>query len=127
MTEGQLLGYSLGLTGALLSIIWLMLRHENKRTEDALDKKASTIALDEAKNNHRTELREMREQFSEQLRELNRRQDREIDWLKEEMGRIGTSISEMRQEQTTANAMISQNIQQLAIAIQRGRRHDPDR
>lgn len=122
MTEAQLLTYALGLAGSLLGVIWLMLRHENKRTEDALEKKASTAALDEAKTNHRTELREMREQFSEQLRELNRRQDREIDWLKEEMGRLGTSISEMRQEQTAASAMISQNIQQLAIAIQGGRR-----
>ncbi len=124
MTEGQLLTYTLGIAGALLGVIWLMLRQENKRTEDALDKKASTAALDEAKSNHRSELREMREQFSEQLRELNRRQDREIDWLKEEMGRIGTSLSEMRAEQTAANAMISQNIQQLAIAIQRGRRSE---
>ncbi len=126
MSEGTMLAYALTISGTLLMVIWLLMRQEAKRNEDALDKKASIAALDEAKANHRNELRELREYFQEQIRELNRRQDREIDWLKEEMGRIGTSLSEMRSEQSNANAIITQNIQQLSLIIQGGRRHVPD-
>ena len=117
--------FGLSIAGSLLLIIWGMMRQEAKRTDEALDKKASSAALDEAKATHRVEINQLRDFFQERIRELNQRQDREIDWLKEEMGRIASSLSEMRQEQIAANAQITQNIQQLTITLQRGRRADP--
>lgn len=120
------LKYALGIAGALLTIIWTMVRQESKKTEEALDKKASSAALDEAKANHRNEMKELRDYFQERIRELNQRQDREIDWLKEETSEIKNSLSEMRQEQIAANAALSQHLQQLSIAVQRGRRNEPN-
>lgn len=114
--------FVLGIAGALLAIIWGMVRQETKRTDIALDTKASAAALEEAKAHHRLEMRELRDFFQERIRELNQRQDREIDWIKEEVSRVNQNLGEMRSEQNAANARITENIQQLSLSIQRGRR-----
>jgi len=120
MSESQMLVYALSVAGALLLVIWGLLRQESKRYELALEKKASTEALAEVKELHREEIRELRAQFREQLAEIHRRQDREIDALQGQISQVQVSVSELRKEMLAANANLSQNMQQL-IAIVRDR------
>jgi heme oxygenase len=137
MDETHALQYALCIAGALLTVIWAMLRHEAKKTEDALEKKASCIEVAEAKANHAVALKDVKDHFQkiidrnhddyrERIHELNERQDREVDWLKQELSKLGDNIQVMRQEQSTANsqhaaanAAIMQNIQQLSTMLQR--------
>ena len=118
MNEGLAFQYLLAVAGALLAIIWGMLRLEAKKTEEALDKKASSTELADAKANHATALRDVKEHFNQRLRELHDRQDREIDWLKQELGKMSDNLQHMRQEQNAANDAIMRDIRQLAITLQ---------
>jgi hypothetical protein len=128
MDETHALQYALCIAGALLTIIWGMIRQEAKKTSEALEKKATTISVDEVKANNVIALRDVKEHFQriidrnhsdyqERIRELNERQDREVDWLKEEIGKLGDNLQHMRQEQVLANQDIMRNIQQLATNL----------
>lgn len=128
MDESIALKYVAGFSLSLLTIIWGIIRQEAKKTEDALDKKATTVSVDEVKSNHTIAIRDIKEHFQriidrnhsdyqERIRELNERQDREVDWLKEEIGKLGDNLQHMRQEQVLANQDIMRNIQQIATNL----------
>ena len=139
--------YLISVAGALILTIWGMLRHESRKTEEALEKKASIEALNEAKKmavdalneakaNHLVAMRDVKDHFQRiidrnhedyqaRVRDLNERQDREINWLKDELSTLGENLQQMRQEQSAAttqqlahNAAIMQSIQQLQMIIQ---------
>lgn len=137
MDEGKVLAYVLPVAGALIGVIWLMLRQEARKVEQALDKKAPAADLAEAKTHNTQALKDIKEHFQrlidqqrsdyqDRIRELNERQDREVDWLKDELSKLGDNLQHMRSEQSSAaaqqaaaNAAIMQNIQGLSLLMRR--------
>ena len=101
----------------LIGVIWNMVRTEAKSNAEALNQKASADALKEAKSDLMLRLEKQHAEFQQRLREVSERQDREIDWLKDEMDKISNNLAEMRRENTQANAAILQRLQDLAMAV----------
>lgn len=101
----------------LIGVVWSMVRTEAKNNAEALDLKASNEALKEAKTDFLSHLERHRTEIQQRLREVSERQDREIDWLKDEMDKISNNIAEMRRENTQANTTILQRLQDLALAV----------
>jgi len=115
------LTYAVGIGGpiilGLIGVIWNLVRQEAKANSEALDKKASAEALKEAKQDFATRLEKLHSDYRQLLQEVSMRQDREIDWLKDEMDKISGNITELRRENNTANATILQRLQDLAMNI----------
>lgn len=102
---------------ALVGVIWKMVRDEAKTNADALDKKASAEALKEAKHEFNMRLERLDASYRQLLQDLANRQDREIEWLKEEMDKLSVNLHEMRRENNSANTAILQRLHDLSIAI----------
>lgn len=135
MDETHAWQYGLSVAAALLTAIWGIMRRESYKTEKELEKKATITSVEEVKANHVLAMRDVKDHFQkiidrnhddyrERIHDLNERQDREVDWLKAQLGKLDESIQTMRNEQSaansqhaTANAAIMQNIQQLSRMI----------
>lgn len=127
--------YALGVAGTLLVIIWQMIRQESSKHQSEIEKRATVEALNQAKLDHASSLKEVRDHFTQiiernhedyqqRIKEVHARQDRDSAWLREEMNKHGMTLRDMRSEQLAANSQISQHIQQLSLIVQRGRRND---
>lgn len=101
----------------LIAAVWSMVRTEASKNADALEMKASHEALKDAKSDFMMRLDKQHTEFQQRLREVSERQDREIDWLKDEMDKISSNIAEMRRENTQANTAILARLQELALAV----------
>lgn len=101
----------------LIGVVWNMVRTEAKNNAAALDMKASHESLKETKTDFLSYLERHRTEIHQRLQEVSQRQDREIDWLKEEMDKISSNLAEMRRENTQANTTILQRLQDLAMAV----------
>ena len=119
--DNPVLQYLMGIGGtvilALIGAIYSKFTSESKDTADALDKKASIDALREAKMDFNNLLEKQRAEYQQRLHEVSMRQDREIDWLKEEMDKIASNIVSLRQENTQANNMILARLHEVALAV----------
>lgn len=100
---------------ALVGVIWKMVRDEAKVNADALEKKASAEALREAKQEFNLRLERLDTSYRQLLQDLANRQDREIEWLKDEMDKLSSSVQEMRRENNAANTAILQRLHDLAL------------
>lgn len=103
-------GTLLGLVFALIALI-----HRNMST--ALEAKASNEALKETKEYFRKELERLTADYSERVKELSMRQDREIDSLRKEMGRITDGLEVLRRDVSQGNANILERLQEMALQI----------
>lgn len=120
MSENQILmaiGAAWAVILGLIGVVWSMVRTEAKNNAAALDMKASHESLKETKTDFLSHLERHRTEIHQRLQEVSQRQDREIDWLKEEMDKISSNIAEMRRENTQANTTILQRLQDLALAV----------
>jgi superoxide dismutase len=90
------------------------------RVTDELAKKASSDALKEARDHFNGTIAKHHSDYQERLRELAMKQDREIDWLKEEMDKISANLNEMRKEAMAANNAI---MARLDMVLSNERRH----
>lgn len=119
------LSTAVGMIGLLVGVIWTMLRAEVKSNNEALSRKASNTALDEVKKAAAEELRDTSMRFDrtiernhhdykERLSVLEKKQDREIDWLKQELRAIAETQAEMRRESNLANNTILAHLRTLA-------------
>lgn len=121
MTEAQVTSYVAGLAATvifgLIAVLWGVVKNESKANADALATKASADALREAKQDFTIRLDKQQSDYQQRLQEVSQRQDKEIDWLKEEMDKISNNIDEMRKEISQGNSAMLGKLHEVALAV----------
>lgn len=103
----------LGLVIALIGLVY-------RNITVSLEAKASNEALKDIKEYFRKEVERVASDSSERLRELSGRQDREIDSIRTEMGRITDGLESLRRDVATGNTNILERLQEMALTIRTG-------
>ncbi len=107
------------LVGVLLLLVYNNVKDQAKQNARDLAEKASTAALLKAESDFQGAIDRLHQQFHAQVQSLTEKQDREIDWLKDEMNKFADALHEMRRENNQGQNTILQHLHNLTIAIQK--------
>jgi pyridoxine 5'-phosphate synthase PdxJ len=105
------------LLGLIFGLIGLVYRNISV----SLEAKASNEALKETKEYFRKELERVTADYSDRVKDLAARQDREIDSIRTEMGRITDGLEVLRRDVSQGNTSILERLQEVALQIQHTR------
>ena len=105
------------LIGILLAVIFALLGLVHRSMSTALDTKASADALKEAKSYFHRELERLHTEYTERVRELAARQDREIDTIRHDMARVTDSLDALRRDVTEGNKHVLEQLQAVALQL----------
>lgn len=110
----SVLSVLLGLIFALVALVY-------RNVTVSLEAKASNEALKETKEYFRKELERVTADYSDRVKDLANRQDREIDSIRNEMTRITDGLEVLRRDVSQGNTSILERLQEMALQI----RHHP--
>ncbi len=120
MTDATLtywLTTALGVIGVLIIGIYNIMQSHAKHNTLALEKKASLESLAKAEADFKSALERQYTQFQERVQELSNKQDREIDWLKDELQRFNEALADMRRENNQGQSQIMAQLSNLQLAL----------
>ena len=142
MLNDSLLLYALttivGIIGILVKVIHGNFKSEIRANSLALESKASsenlresklasTEALSEVKSHFKQQLDKQHEDYRDRLNELTMKQDREIDWLKDEMNKFSAALNEMRKESNENQSAMMRQLQEMTMMMTTRTTYQPPR
>lgn len=92
-------------------------KQQIKEANDAIEKKASADALRETKMDFARHLEKHQDEIAKRFHEINVRQEKEIDSIKDRMDKLDDNLAEMRKENNTANNNIMTQLNQLILKM----------
>lgn len=92
-------------------------KQQIKEANEAIEKKATVDSLRETRMDFTRHFEKHQDEIAKRIHEINVRQEKEIDSIKDRMDKLDDNFSEMRKENNTANNNIMTQLNQLILKM----------